>query len=355
MNARSAWLSADGQTLEDTRVAPLGALTPTSPVATRSGILPGSYDGRHRVSGFWLAGVDGTMTATVSSGRAVVQAGESRGAYPVALTEGVPLTFADGDPQYGRIDLVVLRVYDHAYDGSGRTEAVVEIIQGTPAASPAAPAVPEVSLPLFRVAVAATTSAGTGGVPWGSARTDLRPTTVAVGGILPALAGDTTAGAYPGQYRDLNGILQRWNGAAWLTAMTPPAFTGSVDSGKTTSTTYTATLSDTAVTALALTFTAPPTGAVLLSMGARMQTENSSTATAFMSPQITQGSTVILPASDDTAVVYGGAVPGSVSTQLRLYGLTAGASYTLTALHRSSDAAVTCWFDNLFLRVEASA
>ncbi|MBV7697001.1 hypothetical protein [Streptomyces sp. TRM70350] len=355
MNARSVWLSADSQTLEDTRVAPLGTLTPASPVATRSGILPGSYDGQYRVSGFWLAGVDGTMTATVSSGRAVVQAAESRGAYPVALTDGVPLTFADGDPQYGRIDLVVLRVYDDAYDGSGRAEAAVEIVQGTPAATPAAPAAPEVSLPLFRVAVAAATSAGTGGIPWGSALTDLRPTTVAVGGILPALPGDTTPGAYPGQYRDVNGILQRWNGTAWLTATTPPAFTQSNDAGKTASTTYTAALTDTAVAALTLAFTAPPTGAVLLSMGARIQTGNSNTASGFMSPQITQGGTVILPPSDETAVVYGGAVAASVSTQMRLYGLTAGASYTVTAMHRSSDAAVTCSFDNLFVRVEASA
>ncbi|UXX93737.1 hypothetical protein N7U49_19655 [Streptomyces sp. AD2-2] len=42
MAVRSGWLSPDSQSREDTRLVSLGALTPTSPVATRSGILPGS-------------------------------------------------------------------------------------------------------------------------------------------------------------------------------------------------------------------------------------------------------------------------------------------------------------------------
>ncbi|MFD1658880.1 hypothetical protein ACFSL4_11840 [Streptomyces caeni] len=394
MNARSAWLSPSGQTREDTRVTQIGALTPVTDLRGRSGVLPGSADGIYRVTGLWLGGTAGGMTATVSPGRAVIQAADARGAYPIALTEPASLTFADGDAQYDRVDLVVLRVYDHAYDGSGRTEAVVEIVEGTPAATPSAPPAPDVSLVLFTVTVAAGTSAGTGGINWDTAPTDLRPTTVAIGGILPTRSDDNAAGGYPGHYRDIvntlqrwdgtawipypkgiggiapagaltsggytgqyrdasNGVLQRWNGSAWTTAVVTPVFASSLDAGSTTSTAYTATLSATAVTSLTLTFTAPPTGAVLLHFGARMWTSGSTTAAAYMAPQITQDGTVFFnPVNDEYSAVYGGPVAGSVSTMWRLNGLTPGATCTMTALHRTNDSTVTCWFDNIFMRVD---
>ncbi|MFG3291133.1 hypothetical protein ACGF3G_20275 [Streptomyces sp. NPDC048179] len=389
MTVRSAWLSPDGQSREDTRTNQVGALTPVTDSTGRSGVLPGSAGGQYRVTGLWLAGTDGTMNAHVTAGRAVIQSTVDRGVYPVAVTEQVELAFAAGDAQYGRVDLVVLRVYDDTYDGSGRSEAAVEIVPGTPAAVPVTPTAPSTSLVLFTVAV----PANAGGLTWASAATDLRPTTVALGGILPTRSDDTAAGGYPGHYRDINstlqrwdgtawvpypkgiggiapagavttasyggqyrdssaGVLQRWNGSVWLPAVAPPSFTSSLDAGSTTSTTYTAALTDTAVTALALNFVAPTTGAVLLHFGARMLTQSSSTATAYMSVQITQGSTVFLTVNDEYAALYGGPVYGSVSTMFRVYGLTAGATYTVTAMHRSSDAAVTCWFDNFFIRAD---
>ncbi|MFI9613191.1 hypothetical protein ACIHCM_16210 [Streptomyces sp. NPDC052023] len=208
------WLSPDGQTRADTRLTALGALTPTSPVATRSGILPGSGDGQWRISGFTAAGSPGSMTATVYPGRAIVQGTDVQGAYPIALSDPVTVTFADGDAQYDRIDLLVLRVYDDAYDGSGRTEAALEIIQGTPAATPVVPVTPALATPLYEVRVPSGAGAGSGGLDWDSALTGRRTATVAVGGILPVTT-DTSNGAYPGQYRDFNGTLQRWNGTAW--------------------------------------------------------------------------------------------------------------------------------------------
>ncbi|MEU1177219.1 hypothetical protein ABZ464_06145 [Streptomyces sp. NPDC005820] len=223
MPIRSGWLSPDGQTREDTRLVSLGALTPTSPVATRSGVLPGSADGASRLSGFTLTGTTGSMTATVGPGRAVIQGTDSQGAYPVALTEYVNLVFADGDAQYGRIDLVVLRIHDDLYDGSGRTEAVLEVVRGTPAATPAVPAVPAVSLPLYEVAVPKGAGAGTAAIDWSTALGGRRTATVAVGGILPVTT-DTTNGSYPGQYRDAGGQLQRWSGTAWTDYPVLPAW-----------------------------------------------------------------------------------------------------------------------------------
>ncbi|MER7917519.1 MULTISPECIES: hypothetical protein [unclassified Streptomyces] len=351
MTISSAWLSPDSQTRADTRLAQTGALTPVTESTGRSGVLPGSTGGQSVLGGLALTGTAGTMTARLGAGRAVIQTSPDRGAYPVTVTEPVPLTFADGDAQYGRIDLVVLRIHDDAYDGSGRSEAVAEILPGRPAATPAAPAVPDAALPLFTVAVAAGTGAAQG-IAWSTALTDLRSPTVAVGGIQPARAGDTAAGGYPGQYREsAAGALQRWNGAAWTPAVVPPLYAGSVTAGSTSSTAYTSTLAG-ASGPLSLNFTAPPSGAVLLHFGARMWTANSSTSSAFMTPQISQNGTVTFKPSDDYSCMYGGPVSASVATMWRLYGLTPGLGYTMTAMFRSNDAAVTCWFDTTFLRVD---
>lgn len=236
MNLRSSWVAETGQTREDTRLTQLGATTPANPLEVRSGILPGSYDGLYRVSGFWMEGGAGTMGATVHEGRAVIQADSNQGAYPVTLPEQMSLTFADGDASYNRIDVVVLRIYDDLYDDSGFTKAAVEIIKGTPAATPAWPVLPDIALPIYQVTVRSGISAGKGGINWNSDVTDLRTTTVAIGGILPAY-GDTGNGAYPGQYRDSGGALQRWDGSAWVGY--PSALGGIAPAGAVTTASYT--------------------------------------------------------------------------------------------------------------------
>ncbi|MEU2231357.1 hypothetical protein ACH4A8_18745 [Streptomyces vietnamensis] len=219
MPVRTGWLTPTGQTRQNTRITNIGATTPVNPLGVRSGILPGTYDGKYRVGGLWMSST-GPMTATVYAGKAVIQGGAAAdGAYPVALDEDIPLTFADGDPLNDRIDLVVLRVYDNDVDALGKYEAGIEIVKGTPAATPAAPAAPARSLTLFTVKVKKGASAGTGGIDWaGGASTDLRTTTVSSGGILPVYNNAGVAGAYPGQYQDNDNahFLQRWDGTAWV-------------------------------------------------------------------------------------------------------------------------------------------
>ncbi|MFE2010852.1 hypothetical protein [Streptomyces sp. NPDC059491] len=218
MPVRSGWLTPTGQTRQHTRLTHIGATTPVNPLASRSGILPGSYDGRSRVGGLWMAS-SGPMTATVYHGRAVVQGTNADGAYPVALDQDMAVTFGDGDPLNPRIDLVVLRVHDHDADTQGRYEAVVEIVKGEAKAAPVAPAAPARSLVLFSVKVKAGASAGNGGIDWaGGASTDLRTTLVAAGGILPVYNNAGVPGSYPGQYQDNDNahFLQRWDGTAWV-------------------------------------------------------------------------------------------------------------------------------------------
>ncbi|WP_413800087.1 hypothetical protein [Streptomyces iranensis] len=210
MTVRAAWLTnrgdlAGGQTRNDSRMTPLGTMTPAAELTTTPGVIPGGDP-------FALAAT-GPMTATLGVGRAVVQGTDIQGAYPVAVTAPETLTFADGDPANPRIDLVVLRVYDSAHDDSGRVLAAVEIIPGTPAAAPAPPPLPAASLPLYRVAVAAAVSAGTGGIDFPAATTDIRPYTVAAGGIAPQA---NAPGAYRAQYRDNGTGLQRFSGAEWV-------------------------------------------------------------------------------------------------------------------------------------------
>ncbi|MEV4941228.1 hypothetical protein [Streptomyces zaomyceticus] len=211
MTVRAAWLQSTGQTREDTRLTLAALLTPSgqspdeTPLRSRAGIVPG---------GFVLSG-SAPMQATIGTGRAIVQGDDTaQGAYLVAVTAPESFTLTDGDPQYDRIDLVELAVLDDTYDRSGATQAVVRLVEGTPGATPAVPlSGPGSTIPLYTIRVPKGTSAGTGGILWSTAVTTQHWPAVALGGILPASG---FKGAYVGQYRDTAGILQRWDGTAWV-------------------------------------------------------------------------------------------------------------------------------------------
>ncbi|MEU6928566.1 hypothetical protein AB0A05_05335 [Streptomyces sp. NPDC046374] len=218
MPVRPGWLLPTGQTRQNTRITAIGATTPVNPLGVRSGILPGTYDGKFRVGGLWMSS-NGPMTAIVYHGKAVIQGGNTDGAYPVALDEDVVITFGDGDPLNPRLDLVVVRVYDNDVDALGKYTADIEIIKGQPAAVPVLPTAPARSLVLFSVLVKKGASAGTGGIDWvGGASTDLRQTVVSSGGILPVYNNGGVPGSYPGQYQDNDNahFLQRWDGTTWV-------------------------------------------------------------------------------------------------------------------------------------------
>ncbi|MBB5128438.1 hypothetical protein FHS32_005213 [Streptomyces albaduncus] len=217
---RAAWLlpggTGPGQTREDTRLAPVGTMTPDGELTTRQGVIPGG-------SKFAATGA-GAMSLQIGVGRAAVQGTLAQGAYPVAVDAPETLTFGDGSAQFDRIDTVVLRVYDGLFDVSGQTLAAVEVVPGAAAESPVAPTLEPACLPLWDVRVPAGASAGVGGIDWGAALTDRRHYTVAVGGIVPrgSLA---DPGAYDGQYADVDGVLYRWSAAstAWVLYRPPAA------------------------------------------------------------------------------------------------------------------------------------
>lgn len=221
MNIGSAWLlntdanGEGGQSRLDTRLSPLGTMAPTGTLSSRPGVIPGSADGSRHLDGLWVDTNGTGMSTKVNPGRAIIQGTAAAGAYPVYVPEFTSVTFADGDAGNPRVDLVVVRVHDHQQDASGNTAALIDIVQGVPAAHPEAPAAPPASLPLAEVFVKANASAGTGGIDWKTAVSDRRQATVAAGGILPADRGVSYPGSYPGQYRDNGRGLQRWDGKAW--------------------------------------------------------------------------------------------------------------------------------------------
>lgn len=214
MTIRSVWHVNNSQTREDTRFAPVGAMTPgnTSALTTYNGVIPSTGDPMGLVS-------TGPMTAQVNVGRAVVQGLSTQGCYPVVITSPEALTFADGDASLPRIDSVMLVIRDDPYDSTGFTDVRCIVVQGSPNASPTAPALPtSASLRLHNVLISAGTSAGGGGITWGSAITDTRIYSVAVGGIGVG----APTGAYAGQWRDSGGAtgsLSRYTGSAWESAL----------------------------------------------------------------------------------------------------------------------------------------
>ncbi|MFJ2892487.1 hypothetical protein ACIO53_41315 [Streptomyces sp. NPDC087305] len=234
MTVRAAWLLAgppDGQTRTDTRLAPLGTFVPEGELTTRDGVIAGGAP--------LMATGAGAMQVQVGIGRALVQGTTAQGAYPVAVTVPETLTVGDGNAQYPRIDSIVLRVRDGLFDANGQTSVAVELVVGNPEASPVEPNLPTSSLRLWSITVPAGASAGTGGINWASALADRRRYTASYGGIIPRGWGTSFVGSYDGQFRDVGGVLERWNAATstWSTYR-PPRDVEAISTGATAASGY---------------------------------------------------------------------------------------------------------------------
>ncbi|MHC0429979.1 hypothetical protein ACX6XY_07300 [Streptomyces sp. O3] len=397
MPVRSAWLinrtdTTTGQSRTDTRLTPVGTMSPQGSLASRDGVIPGSSTGEWVMDGLYVYGQEAGMTASIAPGRAIIQSFETAGAYPVVLTDYTSLTLADGDPANPRVDVVVARIYDAQHDSSGRTEAVLEVVQGVPAADPQPPATPKGAIALAEVKVQAGASVGTQGIDWDNAVFDRRRPTVAVGGVIPQSWGDSFDGAYPGQYRDTGGHLERWDGATWqpyarqLGGIAPegelaagqyvgqyrdddgrlerwdgtvwrlaapgPVFAFHNDGGDWDKTTWTESgLAGTTGPTVTATFTAPASGGVIVALGFYGR-GGADTGYAEMSCRIRQSGTLVVDVHGDRSARSRGLRDSSVSTQFRVTGLKPGTEYTATLAYRSSGAGEKCWFDNRFIRVD---
>ncbi|WP_353943394.1 hypothetical protein ABII15_18275 [Streptomyces sp. HUAS MG91] len=138
-----------------------------------------------------------------------------------------------------------------------------------------------------------------------------------------------------------------YNGTAWSVLAPAPAHAANTGAGTTTSTAYVEAL--TGSTATTVTFTAPPSGAVLVTVGARV---SSSAATAcYASANVKSGSTTVLAAADTRAALGTGTSALSASAQFQVTGLTVNTSYTATLAYKSGATTSTATFANRFVTV----
>lgn len=172
-----AWLQTGSYTAETDRFIPTGLLTPGGATTARGGV--------RRWSGNEFQAVPTTPTATmqvtIKPGMAWVQGAYSsvQGVYAVVNDGDVNMAIGAAHASLARIDLVVLEILDQTYSGSSNA-AQLRIVQGTPLATPVAPALTGSYIILAQIRVGAgVTSIVT------SAITDVRPYAAALGGVLP--------------------------------------------------------------------------------------------------------------------------------------------------------------------------
>lgn len=321
MSVRSAWLLPNGQTREDTRLAPVGTYAPESEMRTRDGVIAGGAP--------FAATSAGAMSLQIGVGRALVQGTDAQGAYPVSVDAPAVLTFTDGEAQFARIDSVAVRVYDQLFDQAGQNLATVEIIRGTGSATPTSPSMPSACLRLWDVTVPPGASAGTGGIPWASALGDRRRFTSAYGGIIPRGYGLAFTGTYDGQYRDNGTGLERWNAAAGAWQAYPPTPARPISTKQVTAAPVNQSGAFVDFTAAAwprITFTVPPSGAIFVTVGGQVSNRSTAASTAWMTWRATGAYTEAHGALNGLS-----AQAGRVIGTRRVYrdGLTPGGQVTL--------------------------
>lgn len=230
----------DGLTLaaQDIRLVDISALlsgaggSSTNQLGIGSGVRPGANQPMQ------VAAATG-LSVTVNPGFALVQGttATNQGAYSACLDAAATLTCQTADSVNARIDSVCVTVTDN---GDATSSAVVQVVTGTPAASPTAPGLPANSLRVGDVTVPANAvSLSSGNIA------DKRSYAAAAGGVklVQSSAFYPTAGqGMPGDlyFNIQTGRLLVFNGTTLAPPPTAPfpSVTSSVGSGTATSTTY---------------------------------------------------------------------------------------------------------------------
>jgi hypothetical protein len=207
---------AAGIPAEDDRLIAAFPLAIASGLHARTGILPGPVGYVGEVTLLSSTSIQVNPFRAMIAGTQTITQGDYRVVNDAVLTRAV----APSDPTLGRIDLLVTYVRDTAYVPNEGVDDVryAYVLPGTPAAVPVAPTLPPNALLHGTITV----PAGAGTVTY---TPNLLPSPVALGGIRPAVAGDTLPGAYDGQWREVNRHAERWNATSGAWEGIPPGRT----------------------------------------------------------------------------------------------------------------------------------
>jgi len=174
-------------------------------------------------------GAGANMSVDVAAGSGAVPATEASntGVYLAESPSTTNVVISAADGTNARIDLIVVRIKDQDFaSGSPSTNtATIEVVTGTPAASPAVPTIPANCLLLARVdvaaAVASITNANITDRRWDAFSTHSAQDNgglTYVGGIIPASSTARPQAPWEGMtiYEDNTDALYTYNGSAWV-------------------------------------------------------------------------------------------------------------------------------------------
>lgn len=164
------------------------------------------------------------LTVRVAPGSAYVPGTEQvgQGSYLVNNATATNLVLTAASTTNPRIDLIVAHVNDPAYGGTGTPSWSLQVVTGTPASSPIAPAAPASSLVLARIAVgqAAAAISQANITDWRivcSTGMTVYPDTGAMGNLAPQVPGSIVSTA--------DGSIWRFSAgppAQWIAVYQPP-------------------------------------------------------------------------------------------------------------------------------------
>lgn len=257
-----SWLQNGSHPAENDRLTMQALWASTGIIGSSSvAVTPNSPAGMSvRVASGWAA-IVGTTQANM-------------GVYTVYNDATQVLTVTTADPTNPRIDRVVITVQDAYYSGAFN-DVIFQVIAGTPAGSPTAPATPANSISLATIAVGAgVTQINSGDIT--DTRVDVT-TNLAVGDITAVVAGTgLTGGGTSGSVTlNIDSSVATLTGSQTLTnkVLTSPQINLGINAQ--TGTTYTTVLADngklvTLSNGSAITVTIPANGTVAYPVGAQL-------------------------------------------------------------------------------------
>lgn len=274
-----------------------------------------------------------SMAVLVKSGIAVIPNSQSTagGTYFVTNDADVTLAVAASHATLGRKDLVVINVRDTAYSG-GSNDVQLQVVTGTPAASPVNPAMPNNALLLAVInVVAASTTVVNANID------EERSFFAANGGVVPIVSqfgylpavGEFPDGTLFWDIANEQLLIQRDSAWPQIWPVARPATSRTIlaTSGTTSSTSYTEVLTGITPAVIGGSITVPESGEFLILWAARMA--NGAGTQAMVSFRMGTGSTVDggtpqLAADDDRAIEFNGGNAQRASCHYLVKGRTPG-------------------------------